>query len=155
VRADAIGVIGWSNGAMAVLALVDSRRPRPPETAAGLQPAAFRAAVAFYPSCRAPLAHGDWTSRVPLALLIGDHDDWTAPGPCRALAADAAARGAPLEFTLYAGAYHDFDYPDLPLRQRGNVASTGSGRVTLGTDPAARADALARVPAFLARVLPP
>jgi dienelactone hydrolase len=56
---------------------------------------------------------------------------------------------------LYPGAYHDFDYPDLPLRQRTNVASTRSGRATLGTDPAARADALLRVPAFLARVLPP
>jgi hypothetical protein len=64
VRPDAIGVIGWSNGAITVLALVDAARRRGPER--DPHPPAFRAAVAFYPGCRAPLARGDWTSRVPL-----------------------------------------------------------------------------------------
>ncbi len=145
VEASRIGVIGWSNGAMTVLALVDPAWPRPPDLAAD-----FRAAVAFYPGCRAARARGGWTSRMPLAILVGAADNWTLPGPCRDLAATARARGAPVELTLYPGAYHDFDHPGLPLRERRNVASTRSGTAMIGTDPAARADALARVPAFLA-----
>src|SRR5262249_48268331 len=47
VRADRIGVIGWSNGAITVLALVDPARPRPPDAVGDL-----RAAIAFYPGCR-------------------------------------------------------------------------------------------------------
>jgi dienelactone hydrolase len=155
VRADAIGVIGWSNGAMTVLALVDPTRPRPPELAPDLHAADFRTAVAFYPGCRAVRAQGNWTARMPLAILMGAADDWTSAGPCRDLAAAARARGAAVEITLYPGAYHDFDHPDLPLRVRGNVASTRSGTATIGTDPAARADALMRVPEFLARTLAP
>jgi dienelactone hydrolase len=150
VRADRVGVIGWSNGAMTVLALADPARPRPPGLGAD-----FRSAVAFYPGCRVFRDRGGWTSRLPLAILIGDADNWSSPGPCRDLAAAARAQGAPVEFTLYPGAYHDFDHPDLPARVRANVAGTRSGTATLGTDPAARADALARVPAFLARTLPP
>src|SRR5207237_770912 len=84
----------------------------------------------------------------PRRILVGDADNWSSPGPCRDIAAAARAQGAAVEFTLYPGANHDFDYPDLPLRVRANVAGTRSGTATLGTDPAARADALARVPAF-------
>ena len=134
---------------MTALALVDPARPRPPGLGAD-----FRAAIAFYPGCRAVRDRGGWTSRMPLAILIGDADNWSSPGPCRDLAAAARAHGAAVEFTLYPGAYHDFDHPDLPARVRGNVAGTRSGTATLGTDPAARADALVRVPAFLARTLP-
>ena len=67
----------------------------------------------------------------------------------------AGARGRTARATIhvYPGAYHDFDYPDLPLQQRLNVAlATGPiGRVHVGTDPAARADALKRVPEWIAR----
>jgi dienelactone hydrolase len=150
VHADRVGVIGWSNGAMTALALVDPARPRPPGVGVD-----FRTAIAFYPGCRGARASGGWTTRMPLAILIGDADNWSSPGPCRDLAAAAAARGAPVEFTLYPGANHDFDHPDLPTRVRANVAGTRSGTATLGTDPAARADALTRIPAFLARTLPP
>ena len=54
---------------------------------------------------------------------------------------------------LYPGAYHDFDHPNLPVRTHKGLAYTGDGRgvAHTGTDPAARADALLRVPAFLAR----
>jgi hypothetical protein len=38
----------------------------------------------------------------------------------------------------------------MKLRVRSGVGATASGTATLGTDPAAREDALRRVPAFLA-----
>jgi len=61
--------------------------------------------------------------------------------------------GEPVTYQAYRGAYHDFDHPHLTLRLHRGLAYSGNGSGTAhtGTDPAARADALARVPAFLAR----
>jgi len=52
---------------------------------------------------------------------------------------------------IYPGAYHDFDHPDLPIHEIEALAFTanGNGRAHTGTNPAARQDALRRVPAFL------
>jgi dienelactone hydrolase len=59
------------------------------------------------------------------------------------------ARNAPVQIETYPGAYHDFDWPDLPIRRHPeNRTKTGVVPIT-GTDPAARDDALERVPAFL------
>ena len=53
----------------------------------------------------------------------------------------------------YAGAYHDFDWPDLKRTERPEF-TTASGVVPItGADPAARDDVLRRVPAFLAPYL--
>ena len=55
-----------------------------------------------------------------------------------------------MTLVTYPGAYHDFDAPHAAVRTR----SSSRGQVHVGTDPAARDDALARVPAFIAK-LPP
>jgi dienelactone hydrolase len=51
----------------------------------------------------------------------------------------------------YPGAAHDFDHPDLKLTKRTGLAFTGddSGEAMVGTDPAAREDAIRRVPEFI------
>ncbi|MBL8833874.1 MAG: dienelactone hydrolase family protein [Rhodospirillales bacterium] len=140
-----IGLMGWSNGAMAVLSTLRTDAPARPALAAD-----FKQAVAFYPGCRAVAAvKPEWDTKIPLAILIGEADDWTNAPPCVALAEKTAARGAPVTIKVYPGAYHDFDAPDTKLRVRENVASTRSRTATIGTDPAARDDALARVPALL------
>jgi dienelactone hydrolase len=54
---------------------------------------------------------------------------------------------------IYPGAYHDFDWPDLPLRQLPQYRTRAGVIPITGTEPAARQDALTRVPAFLARYL--
>jgi dienelactone hydrolase len=53
---------------------------------------------------------------------------------------------------LYPGAYHAFDVPNTPL-QLLPVQSRPGTLPYIGTDPAARRDALGRVPAFPARYL--
>jgi len=76
----------------------------------------------------------------------GEADDWTPAAPCQALARRVA-------FTLhtYPGAYHDFDAPGgVRVRQGMAFSQNADGSVHVGGDPAARADALARVPAFIA-----
>lgn len=152
VQADRIGLLGWSNGGSTTLYTVDSAFAARPK---GLRHD-FRAAVAFYPGCRAPLNRKTgWTTAIPLLILIGEADDWTQAEPCVDLAGRAKGMGAPVDVHVYPGAYHDFDAPNVPLRVRRNVGTTASGTATVGTDPAARVDAIERAPAFLARYLRP
>jgi dienelactone hydrolase len=80
-------------------------------------PNKFRAAIAFYPDCRA--FRGDVT--VPTLILIGERDDWSPPGACRDLVDGRDEMGlsrkrsdsAPIKLIVYPGAYHGFDAPGL------------------------------------------
>jgi len=81
--------------------------------------------------------------------MQGEADDWTPAAPCRNLAAAAVTRGEPVEFQSYAGAYHDFDAPDVKIHTRTGLARAPTGAAHVGTDANARAAALQRVPAFL------
>jgi dienelactone hydrolase len=147
VKSSAISLIGWSNGGATVLAAVRSdRRP------ADGRPDIARA-VAFYPGCRSQVESPQFSARLPLLILIGEADDWTPAAPCQALAKAAVARGEAVDIKLYKNAYHDFDHPQRRLTERTDLAfsARGDGRATAGTNPEARADALVRVPAFLAR----
>lgn len=151
VRPDRIGLMGWSNGGSTTLwtiALHAKARP------ASLPKGDFAAAVAFYPGCRTPLENkAGWATAIPLLILIGAADDWTPAAPCEALVEREQRRGRPIELIVYPGANHDFDAPDLKVRVLGDIATTDSGTATIGTEPAAREDALRRVPEFFARHL--
>jgi dienelactone hydrolase len=152
VRGDRVGVVGWSEGGGVILYSIgvpSLGRPAdlPPERD-------FRAAVAFYPaSCRSDRQAAGWTTRIPLLALIGDADVWTPLAPCQAFLGAAATRGAPVAVQAYAGAYHDFDWPDLKRADRPEFTTPGGVVPITGLDPAARSDALQRVPAFLAPYL--
>ena len=102
----------------------------------------FRSAVAFFPGCRR-LRDTAWSARLPTLILIGDKDDWTPASACEQMVAGARGRTARASIMVYPGAYHDFDHPDLPLQQRPTWRSRPGriGRVHVGTDAAARADA--------------
>ena len=58
-----------------------------------------------------------------------------------------------MEIVTYPNAFHGFDTPNSPVRVRRDIATTPTGTATVGTDPQARADAIARVPEYLARHL--
>jgi dienelactone hydrolase len=149
VMHDHIGLIGWSNGGGAVLmAVAATSRGRP----AGFAGPDFRAAVAFYPgSCSEQRLGADWTTSIPILILIGQEDVWTLAKPCQELAQGAASRGAPVTFHAYPGAYHDFDWPGLRRRELTSYTTRAGVVPIAGEDPAARADALDRVTAFLTR----
>jgi dienelactone hydrolase len=146
VAADRISLIGWANGAVAALWTVRPRAAKKDDKPD------FRSAVAFYPGCRR-LRDTAWSARMPTLILIGARDDWTPANACEQMVAGARGRTARAAITVYPGAYHDFDHPDLPLQLRNGVAlaAGGSGRVHVGSDPAARADALKRVAEWLTR----
>ena len=151
VRGDRVAVIGWSAGGGAVLGTIPRDSVGRP---AALPQDDFRAAVAFYPArCSLQRRSPGWTTGIPLLVLVGDADVWTPAAPCRDFVAAAVARGAPIEMQIYPGAYHDFDAPNLPVRQYPQYTTTAGIVPIMGSDPAARADAYSRVPAFLARYL--
>lgn len=143
VKPAAIALLGWSNGGSSVLYTV---RPKDRPKAGSPD---FRAAVAFYPGCSAMADKGDWATRIPLLIVMGDADDWTPAKPCKALAAANADR---VRLILYPGAYHDFDNEAQKLHELHGLAYTanGDGIAHAGLNPAARAAALKDVPDFLA-----
>ena len=143
---DRVSLVGWASGAMASLWAVQPHalpRDGVPD---------FRSAVAFYPACRR-LGELAWSARIPTLILIGRADDWTAPASCEQMVAGARGRSALASVVVYPGAFHEFDRPDFPVRELNGLANTadGSGRAHIGTNAAARADALMRVPEWLAR----
>jgi len=150
VRPDRIGIMGWSQGGGALLFAIDTQSfSRPAQLPRG----DFRAAVAFYPSsCDEQRQQPSWSTNIPLMVLIGAEDVGIPWVPCKALLDGAGTRGAKVEMQIYPGAYHHFDWPNLPRREMPFPTAGGVVRIE-GTDTTARQDAYSRVPSFLARLL--
>ena len=142
---DRISLLGWANGASALLWAV-----RPQLSSRGVEPD-FRSAVAFYPDCRISSGLG-WSARVPTLLLIGGKDDVSSPPACRQMIDGARGRSALARIVVYPGAYHDFDRVNLPLHANAGTSDAAvPERGHLGADPEARADSQKRVAEWLAR----
>jgi dienelactone hydrolase len=146
VQKDRIGLLGWSNGAIAALWTV-----RPRAAPNDSQPD-FRSAVVLYPGCRR-LGDSAWSARVPTLILIGAADNWTPARDCEQMVAGASGRSARATIVKYRDAYHQFDRENFPLQELRGLAFTpdGSGRAYVGGNAEARADALKRVPQWLTR----
>jgi dienelactone hydrolase len=139
-----ISLLGWANGASALLWAVRPQLPRDamPD---------FRSAIAFYPDCRISSGLG-WSARVPTLLLIGAKDDISSPPACRQMIDGARGRSALTRIVVYPGAYHDFDRANLPVHlAAGSSDAAVPDRGHLGGDPEALADAQKLVEEWLAR----
>ena len=147
VDAGRIAIAGWSHGAQTVLKAID--RSDSSVVAQFPQP---RAAVAYYPGCSASGRQSDYALSVPLLLMVGASDDWTAAAPCVALArrlqALPAKASAAVELIVFPDSYHGFD-GTAPLFTRKNVGNTRSGTATLGGNPQARQQSRQRLFEFL------
>jgi dienelactone hydrolase len=148
IDAKKIVLWGWSHGGSTVLNTVTHK----PILGDFSDEVKFAEAIAFYPGC-SPFAKDNTPQKIssPLTILIGDADDWTPAAPCAAFAARLKGNEQPISITLYPGAYHDFDNPAGKLRVRSEVpngVNAGKG-VTVGPDPKAREDAMARIDALL------
>ncbi len=147
VIADRVSLLGWSHGATTALWTIRRRagpeRDKMPD---------FRSAAALYPNCQRSGALA-WSARIPTLVLIGSADDWTPAAACEQMIAGARGRSAGTQIMVYPGAYHDFDRAGLALQERTGIANTpnSAGRVHIGTDAAARIDALKRVPEWFSR----
>ena len=136
MRADRIGVIGFSHGGWAVLKAVLA------DTARQDRALPFAAAIAFYPGCDAPAS--------PLVtdtlILIGDADDWTPAARCERWRKAAETGGHALLMKVYPGALHGFDAKGPPRLYAGHH---------VGRSPEAAEDAVAVTREFLAARLTP
>jgi dienelactone hydrolase len=141
---DRISLLGWANGASALLWAV-----RPQSPSRNVEPD-FRSAIAFYPDCRVSSGLG-WSARVPTLLLIGAKDDISSPPACKQMVDGARGRSALARIVVYPGAYHDFDRANFPLHAIAGTDATVPEHGHLGTDAEARADSQKRVAEWLAR----
>jgi dienelactone hydrolase len=141
-----VGVMGGSHGGSSTLAVMAAREGS----------AAFAAAVALYPGCRAAVGStGTYRAVAPLLILIGEKDDWTPAAPCVDLAGSSRATEHPIDIVVYPGAHHSFD-SDRPVRYvatRVNMNAPGGRGATTGGDPRAWADSIRRVTEFFERTL--
>lgn len=149
VIADRIGVQGWSNGGMTLLATLGPNPPRvAPDKADRVRLAApaphsdFRAAIAQYPGCTVQRDQADYQPYAPLLLLVATEDDEVSPRECATLAARLKQRGAPVEFVMYEGAHHGYDDP-------------GRTKQSHAPNKAAMEDTLRRAHAFFQKYLRP
>lgn len=97
-----IAVMGWSFGGDTTLAAIA------PNYCGALPEAKrdpFRAAVAFYPNCSSRLDD----LNAPLLILIGEKDDWTPAGRCRAAMPPEGKSPHEVTLKIYPGAHHCFD----------------------------------------------
>ena len=143
VDASRLGLLGWSNGGSTVLAATNLQHHE--VAAAPLRPSL---AVAFYPGCESERDRG-YAPSSPLLMLLGEADDWTPAGPCKAMAAAVRQGPAPV-WESYPGAYHGFD-GSAPVRLRADVpngVNPGQG-VHVGANPVARDAAALKLASFI------
>ncbi len=152
-----MALVGWSHGGSTTLAAVNEANARVAAYRAQSEAAPWvRAAVAFYPGCTGALKAGPrWQPATPLAIHIGELDDWTPVAPCVALGEARRGSDPAVTVDVYAGSHHGFDAPSgrvVLLRDVPNGVRPGEG-VHVGPNPAARALVNERVRDYLRRYL--
>ena len=148
VDPERIALLGWSHGAMTTLSSINAKDER-----VAAQHLYFKTAIAFYPGCRDSLAAREgYSLALPLKMLLGGSDNWTAPGPCIELAGRLENAHEPVVLTVYPDAYHGFDEPGTVPHQRYDIPGL---TVTVGSNPAAREDAYSKVKEYLREAIGP
>src|SRR5689334_19588137 len=117
-----IGAIGWSNGGVYSMAVINGPSlERARRRGVVVPEPGYMAGVGVYPGGCVSLV--SQLSVRPALILIGDVDDWTRPQPCVDLAVSQRARGADVTLVLYHGAYHYFDVERQPLGELPGAAN--------------------------------
>ena len=158
VKADHVGVIGWSQGGGVVLSTINDKSIGRPEDLKQ----DFRAAVSFYPgACNEkyqskPFTQVEpegWTTQNAAAAADGRGRHLDAISALRGVSRPPKARGNPIEIKILSRRGSRLRFPDLERRELPQYR-TGDGPIPLeGTDEEARADSILRVLAYLKRTL--
>ncbi|MBI4590215.1 MAG: dienelactone hydrolase family protein [Candidatus Rokubacteria bacterium] len=148
-----IGAMGWSNGGVFAMAVINGPSlDRARKRGVMLPPVGFRLGVGIYPGGCFSLV--EELVVAPLLVLIGEADDWTPARICAEMVNAMRAKGAEARITIYPGAYHYFDNVDYPLQVLPDVENRykpgGCCGATVSHQPGAAAAAFAEVEAFLA-----
>jgi len=156
VRGDRVAAIGWSQGGVYAMAVINGPSlERARKRGVQLPPVGFAAGIGVYPGGCFSLVKEQVIR--PLLVLIGGADDWTPAVQCAEMVNAMKARGADTSIVVYPGAYHYFDVEGQPLALLTDVENErkpGGHGATVAYQAAAAADAYRQVEAFLARTLP-
>lgn len=109
IDAEKVAVTGWSLGGG--VALYSGWNPiinaiNPTNT--------FAAHLSYYPPCIVEPLDLDFTS-APMAILIGELDNWTPANPCVELVNKLHDTGTDINITVYSESYHSFDRDSDPV----------------------------------------
>jgi dienelactone hydrolase len=155
VRGDRVAAIGWSQGGVYAMAVINGPSLERARRRGVVLPAVgFAAGVGVYPGGCFSLVHEQVVR--PLLVLIGADDDWTPAAKCREMVEAMRSRGADATIVIYPGAYHYFDVEGQPhevLAQVENENRPGGFGATVSYQAEAAADARCRIEQFLARHL--
>lgn len=138
IDAKRIALLGWSHGGGSII----EGNSKQVTGEAKLPGGGFRAAIGLYAACRELPVR---TQASPLLLLLGAADDYTPAHFCEEVAQRLAAGGYSVTVQEFPGAYHAFDNPHAPGREKVHGRT-----VTLQYDGAAAEAARAQILAFLA-----
>jgi dienelactone hydrolase len=113
VLGDRVGVQGWSNGGMTVLAAMSRQAPgiEHPSPESG-----FRAALAEYPGCGMDAVKGAYRPYAPLLMMLASADEEVSPKRCQQLAERVKNAGGDLQTVVYDGAAHNYDDPGKTIQ---------------------------------------
>ena len=153
-----IGAVGWSNGGVFSMAVVNGPSlERARKRGVTLPAVRFRLGIGMSPGGCFSLVREVVVA--PLLVLIGAADDWTLATTCEEMVKAMRAKGADATIRIFPGAYHYFDNADYPLQVLPDVENRnrpgGCCGATVGYQPEAAAAAAADVEAFLAKHLNP
>ena len=155
VRPDRVAAIGWSQGGVYAIAVINGPSlERARRRGVALPAVGFAAGVGVYPGGCFSLV-GERVVR-PLLVLIGEADDWTPAAKCREMVDAMRSRGADATIVSYPGAYHYFDVEGQRhevLAEVENESRPGGFGATVSYQAEAAADAHRRVEEFLGRHL--
>ena len=110
-----IGAMGWSNGGVFAMAVINGPSlERARRRGVTLPPIGFRLGIGIHPGGCFSLVED--LVIAPLRVLIGEADDWTPARLCAEMVNAMRAKGADATITIYPGAYHYFDNADYALQ---------------------------------------
>ena len=131
IRADRIGIIGFSKGAVAAVYSAMTRF----QQAYGTPGHRFAAHIGLYTPCNVGFEGDTALSPVPVRLFHGIADDYVAIGPCRDYVARLKQAGADATLVEYPDAHHSFDNPfGPPLLAIPAAQTTRNCRLVEGPD---------------------
>jgi dienelactone hydrolase len=131
IRADRIGIMGFSKGAVASVYSASERF----RAAHGGKETRFAAHIGFYTPCNVTFEGDAKVGPAPIRMFHGISDDYVAIQPCRDYAARLKAAGADVVLTEYPDSQHAFDNPTSPpLFHIANAQSTRKCRLKEGPD---------------------
>jgi dienelactone hydrolase len=155
VRADRVAAIGWSQGGVYAMAVINGPSlERARGRGVALPATGFAAGIGVYPGGCFSLVKEQVIR--PLLVLIGEADDWTPAAKCREMVEAMRGRGADAAIVTYPGAYHYFDVEGQRLEVQAHVENDnrpGGFGATVSYQAEAATDAHRRVEEFLARHL--